>query len=144
VPILMLTARAETDHSIEGLEAGVDDYLGKPFEPRELLLRVSAILRRRQPDEDDRGLLKFGPFTFDPDRGELKRHGEIIRLTDREREFLTVLPPIRMRLFRATNWPAKTAANVRLMCRSTVCAASSRSTRPILCCCKLSGGSATG
>jgi two-component system phosphate regulon response regulator OmpR len=90
VPILMLTARAETDHRIEGLEAGVDDYLGKPFEPRELLLRVSAILRRRQPDDDDRGLLSFGPFTFDPDRGELKRHGEIVRLTDREREFLTI------------------------------------------------------
>ena len=90
VPILMLTARAETDHRIEGLEAGVDDYLGKPFEPRELLLRVSAILRRRQPDDDELGLLSFGPFTFDPDRGELKRHGEIVRLTDREREFLTV------------------------------------------------------
>ncbi len=90
VPILMLTARAETDHRIAGLEAGVDDYLGKPFEPRELLLRVAAILRRGAPEAPLADTLRFGPFAFDIDRGELTRNDEPVKLTERERTFLAI------------------------------------------------------
>ncbi|MFC0282638.1 response regulator [Camelimonas abortus] len=92
-PILMLTARADPEDRIRGLEIGVDDYLGKPFEPRELLLRIGAILRRtaagEQPQTPDK--VTFGPFTYRIDRGELRRGEELVRLTDREREILTIL-----------------------------------------------------
>ncbi len=91
VPILMLTARAEAEDRIAGLEAGVDDYLPKPFDPRELMLRIAAILRRgatrridRQPE------IRFGPFVFVTERGELRRGDSQIRLTDRERQILTI------------------------------------------------------
>ncbi|MCB1478491.1 MAG: response regulator transcription factor [Tepidamorphaceae bacterium] len=90
VPILMLTARAELEHRIAGLEAGVDDYLGKPFEPRELLLRVAAILRRGQPEILQTDMLQFGPFCFDMERRELLRGSDVVKLTDREKEFLAV------------------------------------------------------
>ncbi|MEO1199007.1 MAG: response regulator [Pseudomonadota bacterium] len=90
VPILMLTARAETEHRIEGLESGADDYLGKPFDPRELLLRIAAILKRNAPPEPSETEIRFGLFTFDPMRGELFRDGELIRLTDRERDMLLI------------------------------------------------------
>ncbi|MGV2980560.1 response regulator [Camelimonas sp. ID_303_24] len=92
-PILMLTARGDPQDRIRGLEIGVDDYLGKPFEPRELLLRIGAILRRTAsnghagaPEQ-----VSFGPFTYRLDRGELRRGEELVRLTDREREILTIL-----------------------------------------------------
>ncbi|MEG6510170.1 response regulator transcription factor [Methyloligella sp. 2.7D] len=87
VPILMLTARAETDQRIEGLEAGVDDYLTKPFEPRELLLRVGNILRRGEQASSS-GALQLGELTFHINRGELRRGEETVRLTERERELL--------------------------------------------------------
>ena len=90
VPILMLTAKTETSERIEGLEVGADDYLGKPFDPRELLLRITSILRRHSPPDDGKGLLRFGEFGFDPARGELTRGGEPVRLTDREREMLMI------------------------------------------------------
>jgi two-component system phosphate regulon response regulator OmpR len=91
VPILMLTARAEPEARIEGLESGVDDYLAKPFEPRELLLRIANILRRAAPSGTPSAAVSFGPFTFDLARAELKRDGELIRLTERERELLKTL-----------------------------------------------------
>ena len=83
----MLTARAEPEQRIEGLETGVDDYLAKPFEPRELLLRVSNVLRRggAAPASNE---VRMGDFVFHISRGELKREGETIRLTERERELL--------------------------------------------------------
>lgn len=87
VPILMLTARAEPEHRIEGLETGVDDYLTKPFDPRELLLRVSNILRRgtqAAPTSE----IRMGNFIFHVSRGELQRDGETVRLTERERDLL--------------------------------------------------------
>ncbi len=90
VPILMLSARAEVDHRIEGLESGVDDYLPKPFEPRELLLRIESILRRRLPEAEVSSELSLGQCTFHVDRGELKREGETIRLTTRERELMQI------------------------------------------------------
>ena len=87
VPILMLTARAEPEHRIEGLETGVDDYLGKPFEPRELLLRVSNVLRRGA-NAPASGEVRMGDFVFHIARGELRRDGDTIRLTERERDLL--------------------------------------------------------
>jgi len=87
VPILMLTARAEPEQRIEGLETGVDDYLTKPFEPRELLLRVSNVLRRGG-SAPATGEVRMGNFVFHIGRGELKCGNETIRLTERERELL--------------------------------------------------------
>lgn len=94
VPILMLTARTETDDRVAGLEAGVDDYLGKPFETRELLLRVASILRRAQPKAPvmaEAVSVRFGPFVFHLDRGELRQGEDIVRLTERERDMLLLL-----------------------------------------------------
>ena len=96
LPILMLTARADSKDRINGLELGVDDYLAKPFEPRELLLRLGNILKRTvvvdtaqsgtKPD-----FVRFGPFIYGLARGELRKGEETIRLTEREREILTAL-----------------------------------------------------
>ncbi len=88
VPILMLTARSEPEHRIKGLELGVDDYMPKPFEPRELLLRLQNILKRRSSPQAKAGEVRFGPFCFDLRRNELRRGDEVIRLTDKEREVL--------------------------------------------------------
>jgi two-component system phosphate regulon response regulator OmpR len=87
VPILMLTARSEPEQRIEGLETGVDDYLAKPFEPRELLLRVSNVLRRGGAGQVS-GEVRMGDFVFHISRGELKRDNETVRLTERERDLL--------------------------------------------------------
>jgi len=88
VPICMLTARAETENRIEGLEAGVDDYIPKPFEPRELLLRLKNILRRGQSAGVPADEVRMGAFVFHIGRGELKRDDETIKLTERERDLL--------------------------------------------------------
>ncbi len=88
MPILMLTARSEPEHRVRGLEIGVDDYVSKPFEPRELLLRLRNILKRRASPRVKQGEIAFGPFTFNLRRNELKRDDELIRLTDKEREVL--------------------------------------------------------
>ncbi|EJF89179.1 response regulator [Bartonella tamiae] len=91
VPILMLTALSETGNRIEGLEAGADDYLPKPFDPRELLLRVNAILRRGTPNDQLKiEQIVFGPYTFSILRRELKKSGEVIKLTDREQEIMVI------------------------------------------------------
>ncbi|OYW40907.1 MAG: DNA-binding response regulator [Azorhizobium sp. 12-66-6] len=95
VPILMLTARSEIQDRIAGLEAGVDDYLGKPFEPRELLLRVGSILKRAAPAPQKAiEEVRFGEFSFHLGRGELSRGGEILRITERERDMLRALSEI--------------------------------------------------
>ena len=92
VPILMLTARDEKESRIRGLELGADDYLAKPFEPRELSLRVANILKRTQPPRAAaRSSVRFGPFVFHMASGELRRGEEAIRLTERECEMLRVL-----------------------------------------------------
>ncbi|GGK54495.1 response regulator [Salinarimonas ramus] len=95
-PILMLTARSDTSDRITGLEIGADDYLAKPFEPRELVLRLGNILKRAAPvaasgEAGPGDEIRFGPFVFRLDRGELRRGEEAIRLTEREREILTIL-----------------------------------------------------
>jgi two-component system phosphate regulon response regulator OmpR len=87
VPILLLTAKGETANRIEGLEAGADDYLVKPFEPKELLLRINAILRRvpqLRAAEPAPKMLHLGAVRYDMDRGELWRGEAPIRLTATE------------------------------------------------------------
>ena len=87
VPILLLTAKGETANRIEGFEAGADDYLVKPFEPKELLLRINAILRRVplvKPDTAAPKVLHMGAVRYDMDRGELWRGADLVRLTATE------------------------------------------------------------
>lgn len=92
VPILLLTAMGEVDDRISGFEAGADDYLAKPFEPRELLLRIASILRRApKPEAEGRTLLQLGPFAWDVEREELRRGGEVVHLTTAERELMGIL-----------------------------------------------------
>ena len=92
VPILMLTARDAAESRIKGLEMGADDYLSKPFEPRELSLRIANILKRAQPAVAFAAeQVSFGPFVYHLARGELRKGEEVIKLTDREREMLRVL-----------------------------------------------------
>jgi len=88
IPICMLTARAEPDQRIAGLECGVDDYVPKPFEPRELLLRLRNILRRGGEVSDSPEEIRMGQFTFHIERGELKQGDDSIKLTERERELM--------------------------------------------------------
>lgn len=92
-PILLLTAKGETSERIEGLEAGADDYLAKPFEPKELLLRINAILRR-MPDQAPQDLapklLQLGPVRYDIERGELWRGEELVRLTATESQLMKI------------------------------------------------------
>ena len=88
VPILMLTAKGEPEDRIAGLERGADDYLTKPFEPRELLLRIGSILRRaRSPDIAD---IAFGEFNFDLERCQLRRDGQAVHLTTGETALLKI------------------------------------------------------
>jgi len=85
VPILLLTAMSEPENRISGLESGADDYLTKPFEPRELVLRLNSILRRRPKAPEAAAIeMRFGPFRFDPGRGELWRGEEPVRLASAE------------------------------------------------------------
>ena len=92
VPILMLTARDQTESRITGLESGADDYVSKPFEPRELSLRVASILKRARPAAAPLPeSLRFGEFMFHIARTELRKGDEVVHLTDREREMLQVL-----------------------------------------------------
>lgn len=89
LPVLMLTARSEAPHRIRGLEVGADDYLAKPFEPRELLLRITNILKRRaEPAAPAMEFIRFGEFTFHIERGELRKGTAVVRITDRERDML--------------------------------------------------------
>lgn len=92
-PILLLTAKAETDDRIAGLEAGADDYLAKPFEPKELLLRINSILRRVPPPETERvvpKVLHLGPLRYDMDRGEMWNGEELVRLTATEAQLMKI------------------------------------------------------
>lgn len=92
VPIVMLTARHEAESRIEGLQLGADDYVAKPFEPRELLLRIGNILKRAMPVATvKQESISFGPYVYHLERGELRQGEEIIHLTDRERDMLRVL-----------------------------------------------------
>ena len=91
VPILMLTAMNEIDDRIQGLEHGADDYLGKPFEPRELLLRINSILRRVPEQETLQQEITLGDMVFRLSRGELTRADQPVHLTDVETALLGAL-----------------------------------------------------
>lgn len=91
-PILLLTARGETEDRIRGLEAGADDYLAKPFEPKELLLRINAILRRVPvtPLANVPQVLHLGPIRYDVERGNLWRGDDPVRLTATEAQLMRI------------------------------------------------------
>ncbi len=93
LPILLLTARGAPEDRIAGFEAGADDYLGKPFEPRELVLRIRAMLRRAPPAavQTPVGPVRIGGAEFDVERGELRDASGPIRLTGGEAALLTAL-----------------------------------------------------
>ncbi len=95
VPVLLLTARGAPEDRIAGFEAGADDYLPKPFDPKELLLRIRARLRRLSPPPSPPGTppgpLPLGALVFDPERGELSGPGGVVRLTSGETALLTLL-----------------------------------------------------
>lgn len=92
-PIMLLTAKGDTDDRISGLEAGADDYLAKPFEPKELLLRINAILRRVPQENAEDNLpkiLNLGPARYDVKRGELWTGDQIVRLTATESQLMKI------------------------------------------------------
>ena len=107
-PILLLTAKGETSDRITGLEAGADDYLAKPFEPKELLLRINAILRRvpaSEPAIVRPKVLNLGPIRYDIERGELWHGENLVRLTATESQL--------MRIFSAS--PAEPISRAKLV-----------------------------
>jgi two-component system phosphate regulon response regulator OmpR len=121
-PVLMLTARGLPEDRIEGLRLGADDYLAKPFEPEELLLRIEAILRRAESRPTSAGAepLSLGRCRFDPDRGELTCDGELVRLTEAEVSLLKRLARSpheavdRLELARETVDPSGRAVDVQV------------------------------
>lgn len=92
-PVMLLTAKGETEDRIRGLEAGADDYLAKPFEPKELLLRINAILRRMPEPEGDQSVpkvLHLGSIRYDIDRGEMWQGDDALRLTATESQLMRI------------------------------------------------------
>jgi two-component system phosphate regulon response regulator OmpR len=100
----MLTARGEAQDRIEGLERGVDDYLPKPFEPRELMLRLSALIRRaRNAQPPPHREIRMGQCIFDPERGELTRAGKRVKLTSSEVQMMKLFAANAGRSFSRAN-----------------------------------------
>ncbi len=91
VPIVMVTARADTHDVVAGLEAGADEYLTKPFAPKELSARIRALLRRVRHTDVSRSRLRFGDLEILPDQGSVKRGGEEVHLTKTEFRLLMEL-----------------------------------------------------
>ena len=118
-PVLMLTARDTSADRIEGLSLGADDYLSKPFEPRELVLRIEAILRRVQAAAPT-SRLSLGDFEFDLGRGELLENGQAVRVTEAEAKLLRRLaanphaPVDRLELAQDTADPSGRAVDVQV------------------------------
>ena len=91
IPIILLTAKSGTDSKIEGLEIGADDYLTKPFNPKELLLRVLSILKRSKSEENIDNEIFFGDYTLNIEKRELTKSKDRVYLTDREMNLLIAL-----------------------------------------------------
>ena len=145
VPIIMLTARHEAESRIEGLQIGADDYVAKPFEPRELVLRIGNILKRTAPPPvETLEQVAFGPYVYHLERGELRQGEEVIHLTDRERDMLRILAaaPRRDRAARRADRATAPSTSARSTCRSTVCGARSSAIPPIRCSCRRCAASA--
>ena len=133
VPIIMLTARHEAESRIEGLQIGADDYVAKPFEPRELSLRIGNILKRTAPPPVEMlEQVGFGPYIYHLERGELRQGDEIIHLTDRERDMLRILAvgAGRNRAARRADRRRRPPTSARSTCRSTVSGARSSAIPP--------------
>ena len=101
IPIIMLTARGEVMDRVVGLELGADDYLPKPFEPRELVARLQSMLRRRSsnPAQNPQNELRFDGLSIDPARRSVQRQGELLELTGTEFELLHMLASDSGRVF---------------------------------------------
>ena len=91
IPVVMLTARGEFEDRIKGLESGADDYIQKPFEPKELLLRINNILKRIGTASQDPNIFRFGDFSFSLIDSRLKKGNEFIHITDSEAKILGIL-----------------------------------------------------
>ena len=91
IPIIMLTARDDVTDKIVGLELGADDYMTKPFDPKELVSRVKAVLRRSAANRVPKAVLKVADLTIDLDKRDVRRHGESIELTPMEFDLLASL-----------------------------------------------------
>ncbi len=91
IPVLMLSALSDSKDRIAGLSSGSDDYLSKPFEPTELLLRLKNLLRRNEAAQSEAQVYEFGPFSFQIPLGELRKGQEVLRLTSGEKEILRLL-----------------------------------------------------
>jgi len=98
IPIIMVTAKATEIDKILGLELGADDYITKPFSPRELVLRVKKLLQRERPSAEDSGTYKFGELTIDTPRHLVSWRGRAIELTATEFKLLTILAQRRGRV----------------------------------------------
>jgi len=94
-PVILLTAKGEVENRIKGLELGADDYLGKPFEPQELLLRIKAILRRTEENKliskHDKKLIRFGDVSYNPDISAIWKNNNKVTLTSKENQLLQIL-----------------------------------------------------
>jgi DNA-binding response OmpR family regulator len=99
VPIVMVTARADTHDVVAGLEAGADDYMTKPLQPKELSARIRALLRRARPAEPGRAHLRFGDLEVVPDEGVVRRDGDEVHLTKTEFRLLCELASAPGRVF---------------------------------------------
>jgi DNA-binding response OmpR family regulator len=99
VPILMVTARADTHDVVAGLEAGADDYVTKPFQPKELSARIRALLRRARPAASGHPQLTFGELEIVPDEGSVRRAGTEVHLTKTEFRLLCELASVPGRVF---------------------------------------------
>jgi DNA-binding response OmpR family regulator len=99
VPIVVVTARTDTHDVVAGLEAGADDYVTKPFQPKELSARIRALLRRNRPAESGRSHLRFGDLELTPDEGVVRVDGEEVHLTKTEFRLLCELASTPGRVF---------------------------------------------
>ena len=110
-PILLLSALGNADDRIKGLEIGANDYLAKPFEPKELLLRMKNLIKKNKYNKQKKKIVKFGPYTFNLKKEILKKNGKIFILTSSEAKLLYILakndgkPIIRYNLSKILNIP---------------------------------------
>jgi DNA-binding response OmpR family regulator len=127
IPIIMLTAKGEETDKIVGLEMGADDYLTKPFSPKELVARVKALLRRAKREETTRTSFEYGRIALDTARHEVTDGGREIRLTAKEFGLLEAFLHSKGRVLTAASGGTTSPAQLALsMCMSVICVRRSR------------------